>query len=394
MRIVVLGGAGLMGQVTVRDLLSSPQVDSVVVGDYAQKRVEKFVRSLAGKKAEARFIDVTNHDSLARLLSGADAVINSVQYYYNIDVMKAALASHVPYCDLGGLYHMTKKQLALDRDFKKAGLPAVLGVGSTPGITNVLARIIADQFDAVDYIHIYNGNREFSTQEKKGPFVWGYSLNTIVDEVTSEPACFEKGKMKFVPPLSGSELYEFPEPIGILSVHHSLHSELATIPDSFRDKGIKECFFKLNSFGLPPDVVEKLKFVGDIGLLSREFVKVRGQNIAPRDVFISATSAFPQPSGVPDDCEAVIVDIRGKKDGKVFHHRMSAMSYPKKELHTSGGTLLTAVPPSIVAQMLVKGEIEKKGVLAPENCINPDIFMKELRKRDVRIISCREEIMD
>ncbi len=40
---------------------------------------------------------------------------------------------------------------------------------------------------------------------------------------------------------------------------------------------------------------------------------------------------------------------------------------------------------SIVAQMLAKGEILKKGVLPPEIAIKPEPFFAELAKRGVKI---------
>ena len=55
--------------------------------------------------------DVTDGAALGGLLRGAGSVINSVQYYFNLPVMKACLEAKVPYIDLGGLFHTTRKQL-------------------------------------------------------------------------------------------------------------------------------------------------------------------------------------------------------------------------------------------------------------------------------------------
>jgi saccharopine dehydrogenase (NAD+, L-lysine-forming) len=49
-----------------------------------------------------------------KVIKDADVVVNGVQYYFNIDVMKACLKAKVPYIDFGGLYHMTLKQLELN----------------------------------------------------------------------------------------------------------------------------------------------------------------------------------------------------------------------------------------------------------------------------------------
>ncbi len=71
--------------------------------------------------------------------------------------MRAALAARVPYSDLGGLYHGTQKQFELHDDFVAAGVPALLGMGSTPGITNAMAGFLARELDAVHEAHVRVG---------------------------------------------------------------------------------------------------------------------------------------------------------------------------------------------------------------------------------------------
>ena len=41
--------------------------------------------------------------------------------------------------DLGGLYHVTAEQLELSAEFEQRGLLALLGIGSAPGKTNLMA---------------------------------------------------------------------------------------------------------------------------------------------------------------------------------------------------------------------------------------------------------------
>ncbi|MDH7606892.1 MAG: saccharopine dehydrogenase NADP-binding domain-containing protein [Candidatus Bathyarchaeota archaeon] len=59
-------------------------------------------------------VDVKNIEETVKVIKDADVVVNGVQYYFNIDVMKACLKAKVPYIDFGGLYHMTLKQLELN----------------------------------------------------------------------------------------------------------------------------------------------------------------------------------------------------------------------------------------------------------------------------------------
>jgi hypothetical protein len=59
-------------------------------------------------------------------------------------------------------------------------------------------------------------------------------------------------------PLSEFEDYWFTPPIGLLQMHLSLHSEIATLPITFRDRGLRECFFKIDYWGMAQEVVAKI----------------------------------------------------------------------------------------------------------------------------------------
>jgi hypothetical protein len=114
-----------MAQVVVRDLLESVPEVSITAADR---------RPVAHPDPRVRFAsaDASDESATARLLEGHDAVLNCVTYYFNVPVMRAALAARVPYADLGGLYHGSVKQFALHDDFRRAGGTALLGMGSTP----------------------------------------------------------------------------------------------------------------------------------------------------------------------------------------------------------------------------------------------------------------------
>ena len=66
-------------------------------------------------------LDARDEAATARLLEGHDAVLNCVTYYFNVPIMRAALAARVPYADLGGLYHGSIQQFALHDDVRRGG---------------------------------------------------------------------------------------------------------------------------------------------------------------------------------------------------------------------------------------------------------------------------------
>src|ERR1700676_2245326 len=159
MKIFVLG-AGMMGRAVVHDLGGAREVRRIVVADYDRSRAHDVARKYGRSKAQGAFADVRETAHLARLLRGSDVLINCTQFNWNLDVMRAALAARVDYLDLGGLYHMTQKQFALDREFKRIGRIAIAGMGGAPGITNVMARALSDPLDRVHSIRVYNAGAD------------------------------------------------------------------------------------------------------------------------------------------------------------------------------------------------------------------------------------------
>jgi len=53
--------------------------------------------------------------------------------------------------------------------------------------------------------------------------------------------------------------------------------------------------------------------------------------------------------------------------------------------HASAGDIDTACPASIVAQMIATGAIDRPGVWAPEDVVNPEPLFKQLRRRGVEL---------
>jgi len=385
MKVVVLGGAGLTGKCAVRDLVKSPEVSEVLVADIERERARKFVSSLGSSKVQHTTVDVRNHEATAALLKDANVTLNAVQYYFNIDVMKAALIAKTHYLDLGGLYHMTRKQLELNADFKKAGLTAVVGMGCVPGVSNVMARWAADRLDSVETIRIRDGWRDFTPNSPRYVATW--SVQTFTDEFAQNAMVYENGAMKEVPPMTLPEIVTFPTPIGEVEAFTSLHSELATFPSSFKDKGIQNVNWKeggAKGWQLDNELIVAL------GLMDQEPLRVGTASVSPRDFFLKLLASkdlLGHPESItPEDCECSRVEVVGKKRGKLVELQLEVLYRSKKEWNVSSAQYGVGMPASIVAQMLGKGQIEDMGVLPPENCVDPTSMFSELDKRDMSIM--------
>jgi saccharopine dehydrogenase-like NADP-dependent oxidoreductase len=375
-RIIVLGGAGIIGQAIVKDL--AEDVDEVVVADLDFAAAEELA-GRSGQNCVAQQVDVTDPEKLDAVLFGADACINSAQYYFNLDVMTGCLRNQVPYLDLGGLFFTTRKQLKLSGEFESKGITAVLGLGSCPGVANVQAGHMGAMLDTVDSVKIFNG----ATIDEGESLSWAYSIETILDEIYMGSMVYRDGQFVEMAPLSEEEYFMFPEPIGYAKTHLSLHSEVATIPLSLADKGIRECFFKITFFGYSEPVLRKMQFLAEIGLADKEPISVKGVEVAPRDVLIALLNQAPAAHEAPVNkgYKDIATVVEGILDGEAVTLRMDTWAWPHERWRISGGKLMVASPPAIVARWLADGHLQCPGVWAPEQVVDGDAFFAELAKR-------------
>lgn len=153
MRILALGGPGAMGAVAVRVATQLPGVDEIVIADRDRDAAELLSRQLADAPVPVRAItvDVTDDAGLRDALRPADLVVNTVGPYYRfgLTVLRAAIATGTHYVDICDDWEPTVQMLELDEIACSAGVCAVVGMGASPGVSNLLAATAAAHLDSV-----------------------------------------------------------------------------------------------------------------------------------------------------------------------------------------------------------------------------------------------------
>jgi lysine 6-dehydrogenase len=366
MRIAVLG-AGAMGSAAAALLARHQDVEPLVL-DADRERAERVVSSVGRGEA-----GTVGPDGPAGMLRGVDAVASCVPYRLNLEVMEAALAAGCPYADLGGLYHVTLRQLELDDRFREAGLPAIAGIGCCPGLSNVMARLAADRLDTVESVDIVDGARE----EEEG-FGVPYSADTILDEFSAPAMVFEEGRLREVAAGSGAVRWPFPEPLGEMEAVYTLHSEIATLPRTI--DGVRDVRWRL---ALPPAVAQGFRLLVDLGLAGEEPVDTPAGPVVPRDVLRAVLARIPPPQGPPRDLEILVVRVRGTLDGRPATFTAEARYEPQPE-GISAGAFGTAIPIAVAALWLAKGRVPA-GVHPPETAFPAAEFVDDLVREGVRL---------
>ena len=384
-RVVILGGSGAMGRITAADLLrTSGGRLEVVVAD----------RDLtAARDPRLRTVqtDVTDPASLAGAVRGAFAVIASLPYRFNEVAMRAVLEAGAHYIDLGGLFHVTRRQLLLGPEFERAGRMAILGMGSAPGILNVMAAHAAQGMEQVHEIHCMVGARDFTRYRHLPPLGFGYSPDTLLDEFVKDSAVFRAGEFRMVPAIDPRErlVVRFPAPVGRMAIDTTLHSEVATLPLSFAARGIREVTFRQ---AFEPETLERLRFVVALGLAGVDPLPVAGGEVVPRRVLAALLARFPapEPAGKPNRYEILRTRVVGVRHRRRVVVVADCHAGPRAGWGI-GPDIDTGAPPAIAAQLLVSGEIPlRPGVWAPEQAVPSAPFFQALERRGMRIVVRRE----
>jgi lysine 6-dehydrogenase len=369
LKVAILGAGGTIAPAIVRDLAGSDEADELLLLDIDEARAQAVAERHGGPKARAAAVDAGAEGSLAAVLEGSDVLVNSASYRVNLDAMAACLRAGCHYLDLGGLYWMTELQLELDRQFERDGLLALLGMGSAPGKTNLMARMATDELSAgnpaapgraaeeaagIDSIHVSAAGRDLDPPDG---FSIPYALQTLLDELTMKPVVLRDGLPVEIEPMTDGGTVDFGQPIGEAETINTIHSEMRTFAPSF---GCREASFRL---GLKPELLSTLR---DLTTAPEDEVKRKAREAVP-----------------PSASTVSVHLVEASSDGQTV--RVRAVTEPMEEWGIGGGIVSTATPAAAAVRLLARGAIEARGVLPPEDCVDPAALFAELEPRGCRV---------
>lgn len=371
MKILALGGCGQEGKTAVRDMIQSEKVELVIIGDINIANANAFKAELASSKVATLELDVLDREKLCAAMRGVDVVANFVGPYYRfgLPILSAAIDCGKHYVDICDDYDATSALLGLNDKAATAGITAIIGLGASPGVTNLIAKRAADQLDRVDEIEVKWVVTVTDVEGLGDSAALDHGLH-MLDGFTPQ---YLNGAWADVRATSEPEVMTFPV-IGKSPIYYVGHPEPVTLPRYI--KGVK----KVTCKGGVPGIDEVLQAMSAMGLTSSVPVEINGQQVSPRAMAMKLLDRLPiDEEKLPPPFSGFYAIARGEKNGKpceyayIAHGRMSPW---------------TGTPTSIGAIMLGGGEVRARGVLAPEGCLDPVPFFAELAKRGLVVEQC------
>ena len=377
MKFVVLG-AGLMGKEIARDLVASVDVDKIYLADVNTGPAQEFVTSLNTEKVEVVHLDADSEDDLREVMSKGNVVINALFYIFNERVVRAAIDIGIHSVDLGGhIGGITEAILRLNGEAARKGVTVIPDLGVAPGMINILAGYGASKLDSVDSIKLFVGGIP-TEPEPPLHYTQVFSLDGVFDHYTEPSKMIQKGELTIVESLTGVEPIYFEE-FGVLEAFYT-SGGISTLYKTFPD--VKTLEYKTIRY---KGHAEKFKLLADLGLLDKtNIVEVDGQEIKVREV---TREALKKKLDLGNKVDAVLLRaiISGEKQEQQVSYEYEMVVRKDVERNVTAMARATASTISAVAQMIGRGVITERGVLAPESVVPGEEFIKEMAKRGVVI---------
>ena len=163
MKVLQLG-VGSVGEVIARTVAGEPEVDKVVLADIDTARVDEVAAAIGGKARRLQ-LDVNDGKAWCAPCPGSTWSINGLIPEYNLDVMNACLETGTNYLDMAAAGPRdivgtadVDEELALDDEFKKAGLTALRLLRHRPRRQRRLRARPLRQFDTVESLEVLDGD--------------------------------------------------------------------------------------------------------------------------------------------------------------------------------------------------------------------------------------------
>lgn len=374
MKVVALGGCGDAGRYAVRTAVAFDFVDEVVVADIDGERAASFVVD-CGPKATSAQVDVENSESLASVLSGADAVLNTAGPFYRLGVpaLRAAIEAGCHYFDINDDWEPTEEMLGLDEEARKAGITALVGIGASPGVSNLLAVKAIGQLDSVEDVMtgwgFGGGTSEEPVSSASGKQARKPSAALVhwMHQCSGKIRVLRDGRFVEIAPLE-EMMVEFPG-IGVGTAWSVGHPEAVTLPRWRTD--ISNCYNVMTGSPRVIDAVRSIAAEIDAGKLT----PAQGAELLLRP---PPREEGPQPSAEPPAPQRprlppLFATANGLRNGKPTTAGATVLAMPSGGM---GGA--TGVPMAVALSLFADGKIERRGVSTPETSIDPDAFFDAL----------------
>lgn len=381
-KVLIIGAGGVSRVATKKCAMNSEVFSEIVLASRTQSKCDEIageIKKELGIDIQTAKVDADNVEELVSLIEEIkpNLVLNVALPYQDLSIMDACTKTKVNYLDTANYEHPDtakfeyKEQWARDKNFKEAGIMALLGSGFDPGVTNVFCAYAQQYlFDEINYIDILDCN----AGDHGYPFATNFNPEINLREVSANGRYWEEGKWIETKPMEIMMKWDYPE-VGVKDSYLLYHEEMESLCQNI--KGLKRIRFFM-TFG--QSYLTHMQCLENVGMLRIDEVEVNGVKVVPiqllKELLPDPASLGPRTVGKTN----IGCVIKGSKDGKpkqVYIYNTCDHQECYKETGAQAVSYTTGVPAMIGAKMLMTGKWRGEGVFNMEQ-FDAKPFMEEL----------------
>jgi lysine 6-dehydrogenase len=383
MKILVLG-AGRMGSAIAYDIGQFGREHQLGLADQNDDLLQVIASKLS-EKPELHSVDCQDETAVAEIVKSYDIAVSALPFGMNERLTNVAIETKTHFLDLGGNSEIVRQQLSYGKKARSAGVTIVPNCGLAPGMSNIFAMTGFNLFEEVDSIKARVGGLP---QHPRPPLMYQllFSVEGLINEYVENAEIIDHGTRRFVPSLTGLESLSFGDEYGELEAFYT-SGGLSLLPEILDGK-VQHLSYKTVRYR---GHCEKFRTLLDLGFAGSEPVMIGGGVHTSRELF--AELLRKKLAGSDQDLVLFRIDIEGKRKGRGVLLRYEMTDRYDQDTRITAMMRTTAYPTSAIALMLASGEISERGVFLPEQIIQGDRLIDDLKKRNIKISKSLKELL-
>ncbi len=378
MKKIAVLGTGLVGSLMAKELAADGRFEVT-----AHDRDERALGALAGRpRLATRRSDLSDPAEVSRAASSADVVVGAVPGLLGHAALRVALEARRPIADIA---FAPEDPLALDPLAKRAGVPAIVDCGVSPGLSNLAAGRAESLLDETESIAIYVGGLPIP---RTRPFEYRivFSATDVIEEYTRPARIRENGQVVVRPALSEPEEVVV---AGIGTLEGFNTDGLRTLLSTSKAPNVREKTLRY------PGHAALMRVLRDAGFFSESPVDLGGVRVAPRALTEKLLfDAWRRPEG-EEEFTFLRVVCQGRSGGRRVTLTYDLLDRTDRATGASSMARTTGFPCVVAAGWLAEGRFAEPGVFPPERLgRRPDLWgamLEALAARGVSFTESRSE---
>jgi len=400
-----------MGAAVAFDLARDPAVNEIGLVGRRKAALEATRTWLASPKVRLHSLDVAAVGETKALLKQYDVAVNTLpDRHTSYMVMQSAVEAGRNLVDMLEEYHrrpdayetenlalpkgMTLEQYGdyLHETALANGVTVMDGIGFAPGLSNITCGEGIRKLDTAESAIARVGGIPSKAAAARRPlrYMITWAFHHVLREYMIKVNVLKDGRMVEVDATTGRECFQFDK----LGRNETLECAITPGMPSFIFTRTQLREFAEKTVRWPGhwDGVATLK---ECGMLDGEAVDFGGVKVVPRDFLLSRIEPRLKAGAGDGDVCVMYNTVTGTKKGT--RTRIAYWLWDEADPVTGISSMgrVTGFSAAIGAVMIGKGLIKEKGLVPPEDCIYGglyDAFMKELEKRNIRILETIEAL--